>query len=187
MDKNTGGTSMTTVIVVAVAAVVFVVRRRRTVRDRRARAIVDDLPDAIDLLLAALRAGHTPILAIELLARHAPLSVREAFRAVLVAVDSGERLGSALDRITRTLGPIARPLTEILADGDRLGIPIDQIAYQLSIAARHHRRRQAESSARKLPVQLAVPLVACTLPSFVVLVIVPVIAATLGHIRVPPA
>ena len=85
MDKNTGGASMTTVIVVAVAAVVFVVRRRRTVRDRRARAIVDDLPDAIDLLLAALRAGHTPILAIELLARHAPLSVREAFRAVLVA------------------------------------------------------------------------------------------------------
>jgi Flp pilus assembly protein TadB len=80
---------MTTVIVVAVVAVVFVVRRRRTVRDRRARAIVDDLPDAIDLLLAALRAGHTPILAIELLARHAPLSVREAFRSVLVAVDSG--------------------------------------------------------------------------------------------------
>ncbi|MEY3618716.1 MAG: putative type secretion system protein [Actinomycetota bacterium] len=171
--------------VVAGAMFVVVIRRRRTLRDRRARAVVDDLPDAIDLLLAALRAGHTPVLAIELLACHAPLSVRDAFRSVLEAMNSGERLAIALNHVTRTLGPIARPLTDILADGDRLGIPIDQIAYQLSIAARHHRRRQAEASARKLPVQLAVPLVVCTLPSFVVLVIVPVIAATLGHIRVP--
>lgn len=184
MDPDSVGAPVTA-FVLLVLAVVLVLRRRRIIRDRRARVVVDDLPDSVDLLLAALRAGHTPILAMELLARHAPLSVREAFRAVIVSVDSGERLGTALDEIPRVLGPIARPLTEILVDGDRLGIPIDQIAYQLSIAARHHRRRQAESSARKLPVQLAVPLVACTLPSFVVLVIVPVIAATLGHIRIP--
>ena len=174
-----------TIMIVLVVVVVLLVRRRRVARERHATAIIVDLPDAIDLLLAALRAGYTPILAIDLLARHAPLSVREAFRAVVERVDSGERLGRALDEITRVLGPVARPLTEILSDGDRLGIPIDQIAFQLSIAARHHRRRLAESSARRLPVQLAVPLVACTLPSFVVIVIVPVIAATLGHIRVP--
>ena len=173
-----------TIAIVLTLAIVVLVRRHRSLRDRRQRTIADDLPDAIDLLLAALRAGHTPILAIELLARHAPLSVRGAFQAVIVAVDEGRRFGLALEEIPRILGDIARPLTEILGDGDRLGIPLDQITFHLAIAARHHRRRLAESSARRLPVQLAVPLVACTLPSFVVLVIVPVIAATLRHIRI---
>lgn len=172
------------VVLVIVTPIVVLVRRRLSSRDRRQRTIADDLPDAVDLLLAALRAGHTPIMAIELLARHAPLSVREAFRAVIMAVDDGRRFAVALDEIPRILGDIARPLSEILADGDRLGIPLDQITFHLAIAARDHRRRLAETSARKLPVQLAVPLVVCTLPSFVVLVIVPVIAATLRHIRI---
>jgi len=171
------------ITLVIVTAAVVLVRRRRSLRDRKQRAIAEDLPDAIDLLLAALRAGHTPILAIGLLARHAPASVREAFESVIVALEAGQRFGLALEEIPRALGDIARPLTEILADGDRLGIPLDQITFHLNIAARHHRRRLAESSARRLPVQLAVPLVVCTLPSFVVLVIVPVIAATLRHIR----
>ncbi len=172
------------IVLVVMLSIVGLVRRRRSLRDRRRRTIAEDWPDAVDLLLAALRAGHTPILAIELLARHAPLSVRGAFEAVIAVVDEGRRFGLALEEIPRTLGDIARPLAEILADGDRLGVPLDQITFHLGIAARHHRRRLAESSARRLPVQLAVPLVACTLPSFVVLVIVPVIAATLRHIRI---
>jgi len=171
--------------VTIVATIVIVARRRRAFRARHSRAVVDDLPDAIDLLLAALRAGHTPAQAIELLARHAPTSVRSAFVAVTESVGRGGRLGVALEAVVRQLGPVARPLTEILVDGDRLGIPIDHIAFQLSIAARDQRRRSAETAARELPVRLAVPLVVCTLPSFVVLVIVPVIAATLSNIDVP--
>lgn len=173
------------IMLMAIAVVVYAAaRRRRTVKDRRERAVLDDLPDAMDLLLASLRAGLTPVRAIDALAHHAPPSVRPAFRAVIDATETGERLGSALDELVRVLGPHARPLVEILADGDRLGIPIDQITFQLAITARHHRRRIAESSARRLPVRLAVPLVVCTLPSFVVLVIVPVIVATLSNIRV---
>ncbi|MFN5604740.1 MAG: hypothetical protein ACK49V_09340, partial [Actinomycetes bacterium] len=100
-----------TIAIVLTLAIVVLVRRHRSLRDRRQRTIADDLPDAVDLLLAALRAGHTPILAIELLARHAPLSVRGAFQAVIVAVDEGRRFGLALEEIPRILGDIARPLT----------------------------------------------------------------------------
>jgi len=183
MDPTFGGEFMT--IVVLIAAVVMVwFRRRRHQRDRVTRAVIDDFPDAIDLLLAALQAGHTPMMSIDLLARHAPVSVRPAFRAVVDRYDSGVRFGSALEELPRLLGAHARSLTDILADGDRLGVPIDQLAFQLSMAARHHRRRLAEASARRLPVQLAVPLVVCTLPSFVVLIIIPVIAATLHHLNI---
>lgn len=173
-----------TIMILMIIAFIIWRRRRRHIHDRRTRRIAEDLPDAMDLLLAALHAGLTPVTAIDLLAHHAPPSVRPAFRAVVDRFDSGVRFGEALEEVPRLLGAHARSFIDVLIDAERLGIPIEQLIFQLSMTARHHRRRLAESSARRLPVQLAVPLVTCTLPSFVVLVIVPVIVATLRHLRI---
>ncbi|NDB07003.1 MAG: hypothetical protein EBX95_15075, partial [Acidimicrobiia bacterium] len=90
-----------TIVVLIVAVVMVWFRRRRHQRDRVTRAVVEDFPDAIDLLLAALHAGYTPMMSIDLLARHAPMSVRPAFRAVVDRYDSGVRFGSALEELPR--------------------------------------------------------------------------------------
>jgi tight adherence protein C len=54
---------------------------------------------------------------------------------------------------------------------------------RLADEARRHRRRLADASARELPVRLAVPLVSCTLPAFVLLTIAPVLAGALSSLR----
>ena len=59
MDPDSVGAPVTA-FVLLVLAVVLVLRRRRIIRDRRARVVVDDLPDSVDLLLAALRVPHPP-------------------------------------------------------------------------------------------------------------------------------
>jgi len=165
------------VVLLMIAVVVFARRwaRRRAVHDRR--RVVDELPDATDLLVAALRAGLTPVQAVRAVTPLVPGSLRPDFDRVLDRLDEGDRFVEAVRG-----GEHARALFDVLADGERLGVPIDHLAFQLALDARDRRRRGAESDARQLPVRLAVPLVVCTLPSFVVLVIVPVIVDTLGHL-----
>jgi len=49
--------------------------------------------------------------------------------------------------------------------------------------ARQQRRRDSDAAARELPVRLAVPLVLCTLPSFVLLAIVPLLLGALSSLH----
>jgi tight adherence protein C len=53
---------------------------------------------------------------------------------------------------------------------------------QLTIEAREARRRLEQAEARRLPVRLSFPLVLCTLPSFVLLAIVPAVIAALSSL-----
>lgn len=165
------------VSVILVSVLVFVRRRarRRAIHDRR--RVVDELPDATDLLVAALRSGLTPVQSVRVVAPLVPGSLRPDFIRVLDRLDEGDRFVDAVRGSEH-----ARELFDVLADGERLGVPIDHLAFQLALDARDRRRRAADTDARRLPVRLAVPLVVCTLPSFVVLVIVPVIVDTLGHL-----
>ena len=48
------------------------------------------------------------------------------------------------------------------------------------------RRRQAQVDASKLPIKLAFPLVACVLPSFVALTIVPILIGALSSLTLGP-
>ena len=75
-------------------------------------------------------------------------------------------------------------MCEVLISGDRLGIPVENLLFQLANEARLNRRRHAETEARKLPIRLSLPLVMCILPSFVILIIVPTIAGTLSQLNI---
>lgn len=169
-------------VLIAAILLLVIVRRRRHRAHRRQRTAAHLLPDSVDIIVAALRAGSTSIDSLQLAARYSPSEIRSAFVACVRAYDDGARIHEALDELPRHLGTQSWPVVDLLKDHSRLGIPAVETAQQLAMEARASRRRAIESSARELPVRLAVPLVVCSLPSFVLIVIAPVIIGAFNRI-----
>ncbi len=153
--------------------------RHRTVMRRAQRA----LPDAIDLFVLAVRAGHLPAAAVDIVLPHLAPVLQPAFAEVAAAVRSGTRFADALAVLPLRLGPQAAPLADSLIAADRYGLPLAPVLDRLADEARQHRRRLADASARQLPVRLSLPLVLCTLPSFVLLAVVPLLLAAFSSLN----
>ena len=98
-------------------------------------------------------------------------------------VDHGRRLADALDDVPARAGEAARPLTAALVASERYGAPVVTGLERLADDVRRDRRRRAEEAARRVPVKLLFPLVTCTLPAFALLTVAPLIAGTLGSLR----
>jgi tight adherence protein C len=172
--------SLTVVVVAAV------LRRWSGIR-RKVRAtheIAASFPNALDLLVLSIRAGYLPAQAIGEITPYLPTAVRPSFSAVDQALQRGDGFADALDQLPALLGPIAQPLVDSLAAADRYGLPLAPVLERLSFEARQQRRRDTDAAARELPVRLALPLVLCTLPSFVLLAIVPLLLGALSSLHI---
>ncbi|MFZ9629242.1 MAG: type II secretion system F family protein [Ilumatobacteraceae bacterium] len=152
-------------------------------RLRAARRVALDLPDALELVVLAVRAGHLPAAALRSSLPHLPASVRPAFADVVARVDGGARFGDAVRALVDRLGDDALVLADTFAAADRYGLPLAPVLERLADEARRRRRRHAETLARQLPVRLSLPLVLCTLPSFVLLAVVPLLLAALSSLE----
>jgi tight adherence protein C len=150
--------------------------------DRRRRELDRAYPDALELLVLAVGGGALPHAAIESILPHLPAAVTPAFAAVHQRASSGERFADALGALVDHLGHQARPLVDSLAAADRYGLPLGPVLDRLAAEARQHRRRLADARARQLPVRLSIPLVLCTLPSFVLLAIVPLLLGAISSL-----
>lgn len=166
------------VVVLGIVMAVRVVRRHRSASLESRRR--DALLETTDLLLATMRAGYSVTQATAMLADLAPDDVRSHFRTLRTTVESGEPLVSGLARLRDALGPAFRPLLSLLISALRLGVPTERFVSELHVEARNIHRQNGESLARRLAVRLTVPMVLCTLPSFIVLTIVPI---AMGAIR----
>ncbi len=153
--------------------------RRR--RERRAAdaALVAELPDIVDLFRVAAGAGLTVHHAIEAVRSVSAGPVADALGAVSRRVAFGERLTDALPELAADLGDPIRPLVAALMSAERDGAPLRAPLERAAAIARDVRRRRAEETARRVPVQLLFPLVACVLPAFALLTVVPLLAGTL--------
>lgn len=158
-------------------------RAVRLSRRRRARLVEAAWPDAIDMLLLTIAAGFLPVQAIESVRGLLPAPLSDAFASVGRRCAAGERFADAVQSVSEELGPIASPLVDGLAMADRYGLPLGPVLARLGDEARHHRRRAAEARARQLPVRLAAPMVVCTLPSFVLLAIAPLLIGAFSSLR----
>jgi tight adherence protein C len=158
-------------------------RVRRLLATRTTQRAIDAaLPDAIEMLILVIQTGMTPHQAIDVLTHRAPAPVRPAFIEVRHRVERGAPLADALGALPDTLGQGAAAVADTLAMAERHGTPIAQALEQLSLDVRERRRRRAESEARKLPIRMSFPLVACTLPSFVLIAIVPAVLAAMASL-----
>ena len=142
-----------------------------------------EFADAIELVVLAVRAGYLPAAALHAATAHVAGSLRPAFAEVTRRTGSGQRFADALSALTENLGPMAAPLADSFAAADRYGLPVAPVLERLGHDARQRRRRQAETLARQLPVRMALPLVLCTLPAFVLLAVVPLLLAALSSLH----
>ncbi len=150
---------------------------------RTTRQISADFPNALDLLVLSIRAGYLPAQAMFEITPFLPQPLRPPFTAVGEAMQRGDRFADALGQLQAYLGPIAQPLVDSLSAADRYGLPLAPVLERLALEARQQRRRDADATARELPVRLAMPLVLCTLPSFVLLAIVPLLLGALSSLH----
>lgn len=155
----------------------------------RSRTDVDGWPETIELVVLAIQAGATPLAAIETTgtqlrhADHLDARIGRAFAEVAHRVHRGSGLPDALRAVPEILGPLASEFADSIATADRYGLPLGPVLDRLAAEARAERRRRAEADARSLPVKLSFPLVVCTLPSFVLLAIVPAVLGAIAALR----
>jgi tight adherence protein C len=155
--------------------------RWRAAQARRGheQRVLDDHPDVVDLFLLAVDGGCNPRLAVEAVATWSAGPWRDALQVVVGRIAQGERLGTALGALTTRLGEPARRLVVALLDAEHYGVALVPSLERLAAESAVERRRRAEERARRVPVHLLFPLVFCTLPAFVLLTVVPLLAGTL--------
>ena len=166
----------------AVAWALPAVRSRRAER-RRMASVAADLPDVVDLLVLAVGSGLTVHLALARVTARASGPLAEELQRVMAEVGLGRRLSDALDDLPARAGEATRPLVGALVASERYGAPLVAGLERLSDEVRRDRRRRAEEAARKVPVKLLFPLVACTLPAFGLLTVAPLVASAVRSLR----
>jgi tight adherence protein C len=150
----------------------------RSARRRHDAALVDQLPDVVDLLSLTTAAGLPTTAALTAIAARPGGPLGAAIGRAAAHLRAGGPLAGALAYVG-AVGSQARPLVDALAHHDRYGSPLQPALERVAIEARARRRRQAEESARRLPVTLLFPLLLTTFPAFVALTVVPLLAGSL--------
>ncbi len=152
--------------------------------DRRvARRLTAQLPAVLDLMSAAL-AGGAPLRAA---VRHVAELVQEPSASLLGGVLNHLAIGRTDAQAWATLrdhtvwGPMARDLARA-ADS---GTAVAEILSVHAAEARARRNDQREAAARTIGVRSVLPLVCCFLPAFILVGVVPIIAATLSSFTQP--
>ena len=150
---------------------------------RRERLLDAAFPELLDLLVVSVQGGMLPAQALVEAATLVRPPLGEALDALGARLARGERFADALHVLVDRLGPRALGLVATVVAADRHGLPLAPAVERLADEARGQRRRLAEAAARELPVRLSFPLVLCTLPSFALVAIVPLLVAALSSLR----
>lgn len=145
-------------------------------------AVLDQLPDVVDLLVLTTGAGLPVTAALAAIGDRPGGPLGTAIAAAVRHSQHGGITAEALAVLSDRAGPVVRPLVDALAEHDRYGTPVGPALARAGIEARIGRRRQADEAARRLPVTLLFPLVLTTLPAFFLLAIVPLLAGSLGSL-----
>ncbi len=192
VDRLVGGALVLAAVLLVTAPVLAVlpvagavaapglVRRRHERRRREQWA--ETLPDAVDLLALGLGSGVAVGPALALVAPHTPSPVGPVLARADERVRHGAALAEALEPLA-TASADGRSLAALLVAAHDDGAPVVDALARLAGDLRADRRRAVEARARQVPVRMLFPLVACTLPAFVLLTIVPPVVAALSDLQ----
>jgi tight adherence protein C len=174
----TSGISFAVAFVVALALgflgllLPFWMLRRRVQRQRQ--AVLKGLPDALDLVIAAVEAGLGLDAALRLVAEklHGPFS--DQLAQMLREVGMGRARREALEAMSDRLDiKDVTTLVRSIIQTEQLGTSLGRGLRAQATTIRVRRRQRAEEMSRKAPVKMVFPLVLFIMPSFFIITIGP--------------
>ena len=141
---------------------------------KRQKAILLQIPDALDLLTISVRAGLGFDGALGKVVEKLKGPLTEEFRRALAEIRVGKARRDALrDIVPRTEVP---PLTNFIGaiiQAEQLGVSISKVLQVQSEQLRIERRQRAEEQAAKAPIKMLFPLVGCIFPSLFIVILGP--------------
>ena len=145
--------------------------------DRRREAILNGLPDALDLMLVCVEAGLGMDAAFDRVGRDVARShplIAELLGLVVLELRAGRSREDALRRMADRAGiDEIRSFTTLLIQSGKLGSSIAQTLRIYAAEMREKRRMRAEEKAHRLPVLISLPLVGCMLPVMIGMLMLP--------------
>ncbi|GLW08945.1 hypothetical protein Misp01_40750 [Microtetraspora sp. NBRC 13810] len=179
-----GGTAGILAGVLLFGVVLFVLRGRQSPAARREMSrIAADLPFATDLMVACLRAGRPLSGAVETAATTigGPLGHRLSWVSMQLRLGADPQdAWQALIHEPAT-ARLARTMTRAALTGTAVAESLTRLGDDAVAAA----RATSSAAARRVAVQTVAPLGLCFLPAFVLLGIIPVIAALASQVLIP--
>jgi Flp pilus assembly protein TadB len=167
-------------VVLAVACVVGIPVATRNLESRQARGRREELerqaPLLADLLAATLASGAPMRSALAAVGSAVGEPSRGELRPVLAAIDLGADPVAAWRGAGGPLAPIAGAVVRSTESGAPLSAVLSRIAEDM----RRERQATVEVAARAAGVRAVAPLAACFLPAFLLVGVVPVVAALAG-------
>ncbi len=143
---------------------------------KRQKAILLQLPDALDLITISVRAGLGFDGALGKVVEKLKGPLTDEFRRALAEIRVGKARRDALrDIIPRTE---VQPLTNFVGaiiQAEQLGVAISKVLQVQSEQLRIERRQRAEEMAAKAPIKMLFPLVGCIFPSLFIVILGPAI------------
>ena len=149
----------------------------RKVQERQ-DAILNDLPDVVDLLAISVEAGVGFEGALEIVCAHFDSPLAQELSRTLKEMELGLPRREALQNLKRrTDVPDLANFVLALTQADALGMPIGRILHTQAKEMRNKRRARAREKAAKLPVKILFPLVAFIFPAILVVILGPAMAS----------
>jgi len=141
----------------------FLLRRRGR---KRKKALVNSMPDAMDLLVISTTAGLGFDASVMRIGEYDNSPLIQELKIVMSDVQHGVSKKEAYLSMAERCGvqEVTAFINAVL-QSDELGVPIADVLNEQADTLRNNRRIAAEESANKAPVKMAVPLVLCIFPA----------------------
>ena len=141
---------------------------------KRQKAILLQIPDALDLLTISVRAGLGFDGALSKVVEKLKGPLTDEFRRALAEIRVGKARREALrDIVPRTEVPALTNFIGAIIQAEQLGVSISKVLQVQSEQLRIEWRQRAEEMAAKAPIKMLFPLVGCIFPSLFIVILGP--------------
>ena len=176
-DLSTSKATLAMVLLPAIGVLAPSSWLTRRVEERK-DAILNDLPDVVDLLAISVEAGVGFEGALEIVCAHFDSPLAQELSRTLKEMELGLPRREALQNLKkRTEVPDLSNFVLALTQADALGMPIGRILHTQAKEMRNKRRQRAREKAAKLPVKILFPLVVFIFPAILVVILGPAMAS----------